>query len=179
MKIVNAYKTIRNKKALDIPAAQAILEEKSMPCAREWMKDAHNCLLTGDLVNEVHNTSFTPGTLGYRYHAWLNERNLPINPISEKATRFEGIESEKVFVSNLGIVHDLLHVSEGYDTDTLGEAELAAWTWGNLNDKGLRYLLSIYAITHPLSIPRLIKAYIKGVRSPKATKVDWLTKVKV
>ena len=96
-----------------------------------------------------------------------------MNPISEKATRFEGDPTEKLFVSNLGIVHDLLHVSWGYGIDTHGEAKMAAWTHGNLKDQGQRLMLWAYAISHPWVASSLVKAYRIGQKAKKATQIDW------
>jgi ubiquinone biosynthesis protein Coq4 len=141
------------------------------------MKDANPSLLKHDFVATIHTKRFEAGTLGAAYHEWLAVNNLTLNPISEKATRFEGDPGEKLFVSNLGILHDLLHVSCGYGIDTKGEAQMAAWTHGNLVDQGQLLLLCVYALFHPWVIPSLLKAYHIGRKAIKATQLDWEKKV--
>jgi len=158
---------------LSIPAVQAVMEKLTMPCVRQWMKTANPAILNNDFIATIHNYNFEPGTLGYEYHKWLLSHKFILNPISEKATRFKGDPREKLFISNLGIVHDLLHVTYGHDVDTLGEATLAAWTHGNLKDQGQRLMLWAYAISHPWVTKKLLKAYFDGKKIRKVTQIDW------
>jgi ubiquinone biosynthesis protein Coq4 len=171
--IVNVVAATAKSKELNIPAVQAIMERLTMPCIRKWMKSADRSLLSHNFVETIHNKEFAIGTLGAAYKQWLATNNLVLNPISEKATRFEGDPVEKLFVSNIGIVHDLLHVTWGYGIDTRGEAQMAAWTHGNLADQGQRLMLWAYALLHPWVTPSLIRAYRLGLSIEKATQIDW------
>jgi ubiquinone biosynthesis protein COQ4 len=108
------------------------------------------------------------GSFGRTYHSFMSERGLspdvfePPSDMRDPRTRY--------VAQRIRQTHDLWHVLTGYNTDTLGETELQAFTYGQLR---LPFSLIVAVLglfrARPLAFDspaRVWAAYRRGRRAP-------------
>lgn len=108
------------------------------------------------------------GTLGRTYSAFLTSRGL--TPEVFVAPRELRDEDSRYIAQRLRQTHDLWHVLTGYDTDVLGEIELQAFTFAQLQ-MPFAFVIASFGVFfgkhggRAKAAQRVFRAYVRGRRA--------------
>ncbi|MEN6544169.1 Coq4 family protein [Parvibaculum sp.] len=137
------------------------------------------------LLNDRERLAKLPkGTLGRAYYEFMAEENLSADGLvaaSEEAPRhYRDMPAEaRLFRDRLRDAHDLWHVTSGYGRDGLGELCLLAFTYAQMRNRGVGFIVLVGARVTSKKSPGIgiWKAVREGYRNGKAAKwlpmADW------
>lgn len=132
------------------------------------------------LLNDRERLAKLPeGTLGRTYYEFMAEENLSADGLvaaSEEAPRYyrDMPGDARLFRDRLRDAHDLWHVASGYGRDGLGELCLLAFTYAQMRNRGIGFIVLVGARVTSKKAPGLgiWKAVREGFRDGKAA--TWL-----
>lgn len=135
--------------------------------------------LAEKLCDDAWLATFAPGTVGAHYREFINLRSLSADGLVEESRK--GVDNDidaahpvAWYGRRMRDVHDIWHVLTGYRTDTLGEASILAFTYGQVKNRGIGFIVLTAAFEMTRSHPNLqyARSMLEGWRNGKAA--QWL-----
>jgi len=135
------------------------------------------------LQNRERLRGLPEGTLGREYARFLDREGISAEGLVEASNEDQDDplfldERARVLSSRLRDIHDLWHVVTGYQRDLFGEHALLAFSYAQIRNHGIGFIVIMAAIRrwrdgHRDVIPLAWQGYRRGAQAESLVAADW------